>query len=455
MHADPLRVTVLVGGRRSDVAVPAGLPVAELLPELVGRDPDVASPDTTRHLALPGGRPLDPEVTLQDQGVRAGAVLVLTSAAPLPPVPDDPAEALGAEVARAAPWTGRHRDAVRPVASCVLALVAAAGVVGHPDPAAGGAVGAGGALTLLALAAWSSRSGRARAATTAVLAVVLACLLAAAAAAAVTAAVTVAATAAAATGAPVPERSWLGRAGPPVGAAVVVTALAGAAALTRRRGLLVAAVLPGATLTVLGMLARGPAPPEGLVAGAVVGLVLLGGAVPAAALAVVGRGGDPLVDPYGAAGAGAGDPDRGDLGTDTARAADLLAGTAGGVGIVLAVAAPLLAVTGRSAAVLAAVLAVHLLLRARRSHATLLVAADLGCGSVALAGVVGVLLATDPAARVASAPALVLAVPVVLLLGPVTSVGARRLGDLAETATAVALLPLLAVVTGLLDLVGG
>ncbi|WP_343901008.1 EsaB/YukD family protein, partial [Nocardioides aquaticus] len=90
MHADPLRVTVLVGGRRSDIVVPAGLPVAEPLPELVGRDPDVASPDTTRHLALPGGRPLDPEVTLQDQGVRAGAVLVLTSAAPLPPVPDDP-----------------------------------------------------------------------------------------------------------------------------------------------------------------------------------------------------------------------------------------------------------------------------------------------------------------------------------------------------------------------------
>ena len=49
-----------------------------------------------------------------------------------------------------------------------------------------------------------------------------------------------------------------------------------------------------------------------------------------------------------AAWAGAGDPDRGDLGTDTARAADLLAGTAGGVGIVLAVAAPLLAVTGRA-----------------------------------------------------------------------------------------------------------
>lgn len=436
---DPLRVTVLVGGRRTDVAVPAGLPVAELLPGLVGRHPDVATPDTTRHLVLPGGGPLDPEATLPDQGVRPGAVLVLTSTPPPPPVLDDPAEALGAEVARTAPWTGRHRDAARVVAAIVLGLGAAAGVVGHPDRAAGGAVGAAGALMLLVLAAWSSRSGRAGAEATAVLAVLLACLLAAAAAAAVA-------------GAPAPVRSW--PAGPPVGAAVVVTALAGAAALTRRRGLLVAAVLPGATLTVLGLLARGPAPPEASLAGAVVGLVLLGGAVPAAVLVVVGRGGDPLVDPYAAAGP-AGDPDRGDLGADTARAADLLAGTAGGVAIVLVVAAPVLAVTGRSAAVLAAALALHVLLRARRSHGRLLVAADLGGGAVALAGVTGVLLVTDPAAREAVAPALVLAVPLLLLLGPVTSVGARRLGDLAETGTAVALLPLLAVVSGLLDLVGG
>ena len=80
------------------------------------------------------------------------------------------------------------------------------------------------------------------------------------------------------------------------------------------------------------------------------------------------------------------------------------------MGIVLVVAAPVLAVTGRSAAVLAAVLALHLLLRARRSHGALLVAAELGCGSLALAGVTVVLLATDPVAREVSAPALVLAV---------------------------------------------
>ncbi|WP_160006074.1 EsaB/YukD family protein [Nocardioides sp. AX2bis] len=447
-------MTVLVGGRRTDLAVPAGLPVAELLPVLVG-SVDAPAPDATGHLALAGGRPLDPEVPLEDQGVRPGAVLVVTPAAPAPLVRDDRAEALGAEVARAASWTSRQRDAARPLVAAVLGLLAAAGVVGLPDAAAGGVVGTVGVLTLLVLAAWSSRTGPEGATPTAVLsavlAVVLACLLAAAAAAALV-------------GAPGPGPAWLVTAGPPVGAAVVATALVGAAALTRRRGLLLVAVLPGATLTVLGLLARAPAAPEALLAGAVVGLVLLGGVAPELALAVVGRGGDGLVDPWAgpaadaalAASPGGGAPvDHGGLDVDAARAADLLAGTAGGVGVLLVVAAPLLAVVGRSAAALGAVLALHLVLRSRRSHSALLVAADLGCGAVALAGIAGVLLVNDPAAREVLTPALVLLVPLPLLVGPVTSVGARRIGDLAETATAVALLPLLAVVTGLLDLVGG
>ena len=79
-----------------------------------------------------------------------------------------------------------------------------------------------------------------------------------------------------------------------------------------------------------------------------------------------------------------------------------------------------------------------------------------------LVGVLGVLIVREPAPGSAPPSGLVLVVvlalvPVVLLLlpAPASPVGRRRAGDVAETLTTVALLPLLAVVTGLLDAVSG
>ncbi len=455
--AGPLRVSVLVGGRRTDLAVPVGLPVAELLPQLLGRpDGPGADPARAHRLMEAAGRVLDPESPLEEQGVLSGAVLTVTAAEAPGVVPDDPAEALGAEVARAAAWTDTHRAALRTGSTAVLALLAAAGIVRHPDPVAGGALGLAGTAGLLALATWSSRTGRPGA----VSAVLLACLLAAAA----TSATVV-------TGAAPSAAAWLAAAGPPVGATVVVGALAGLVALVRRRALVLAAAVPGAALVVLGLAARGPVTPLPLLAVLITVLVVLGGPAPGVALGLVGRGGEPLRGPYDDDGGGdrpdaghSGDggqhepgeePDQVDLADDAVLAADLLGGATAGVGVLLVAAAPLLAAGGRAAAALAAVLALHVVLRSRRSRAAVLVAADLGAGALAMAGLVVTLLATDPAAATVLAPVLVLTVPVLLLRDPVAPVRRRRLEDLAETATAVALLPLLVVVTGLLDRLAG
>lgn len=453
--ADPLRVSVLVGGRRTDLAVPVGLPVAELLPQLLGRpDGPGADPARAHHLVELAGRVLDPESPLEEQGVLPGTVLTVTAAEAPGVVPDDPAEALGAEVARAAAWTDTHRAALRTGSTAVLALLAAAGIVRHPDPVTGGALGLAGTAGLLALATWSSRTGRPGA----VSAVLVACVLAAAATSATV--VTEAA----------PSAAWLVAAGPPVGATVVVGALAGLAALVHRRALLLAAAVPGAALVVLGLAARGPVTPLPLLAVLLTVLVVLGGPAPGVALGLVGRGGEPLRGPYDDGGGDRPDsghggdgeehepgeePDQVDLADDAVLAADLLGGAVAGVGVLLVAAAPLLAAGGRAAAALAAVLALHVVLRSRRSRAAVLVAADLGAGALAMAGLVVTLLVTDPAAATVLAPVLVLTVPVLLVLDPVAPVGRRRLGDLAETATAVALLPLLVVVTGLLDRVAG
>lgn len=491
MDPELLRVSVLVGGRRTDLAVPVGLPVAELLPLLVagGAGRPGGDPAAGPHLTLPGGPALDPELPLERQGVGPGAVLVVTTAPAAPsasPQLDDPAEALAVEVARAAAVTPGQGHVLRLTVATLLGLLAAAGTARLGGPA-GGLLGAAGAVALLGLGAWLSRSGRPGA----VPAALLACLFAAAATTAVA-------------GAPVagtPVRPWLVGAAPAVGSTVVVTAMAGAVALARRRALLLAAAVPGAVLIALGLLARGPGEPAALLAVLATVLVVLGGPAPGVALSLVGLGGEPLRDPYADPGddedsvdgrdpadsrdrADGGDPadggDRADggdgrtdergpfppaldhLARDAARAGDLLAGAVGGVGVVLVLAAPVLAVSGRAAAALAGVLALHLVLQARRSHAALLVAAQLGPGVLGLVGVLGVLLVREPAPGSAPPSGLVLVVvlalvPVVLLLlpAPASPVGRRRAGDVAETLTTVALLPLLAVVTGLLDAVSG
>lgn len=447
MLTDPLRVTVLMGGRRVDVAVPAGLPVAELLPLLVARGggPD---PGEGLHLGVVGGPDLDPGSSLGEQGVRPGAVLAVTTGPFLRLRHDDPAEALGAAVAEVTPWTARHGAGLQVGAVVLVGALAVTGLVRHPEPAVAAALAAVATTALLAYAASASRAGRADG----VLAALLGCLLAAAA---VSSLVPVAVPGAA--GAVPTAAAWLTGAGPAVGATLAAGGLAGVVALGQRRPLLLPAVVLGAGLLGLGLLVR-VADPVAVVAVLLTTVVALGGLAPGAALGLVGLGGESLHDPYevdpgpdpGAPAADAAER----LTRDAALAGDLLAGALAGAGCLLVVGSPLLALGGRPAAALAAVLALHVLLRSRRSRSALLVAADLGAGAVSLTVVVVVLLLTDPGAGRVLAAGLALAVPLLLALGTAPSVRRRRVGDLAETATAVGLLPLLVVVSGVLDRVG-
>jgi len=129
------RVTVLAPGRRVDVAMPHDLPMAELNPlvlELLGepaRSP--ARPEPWRFTGATGA-PLPPGATLAELGVLDGETLRLGPDAPppLPPVFDDPVDALAA----LAPHRrhGRRGPAVAAVgvttaASALLATVRAGG----------------------------------------------------------------------------------------------------------------------------------------------------------------------------------------------------------------------------------------------------------------------------------------------------------------------------------------
>jgi type VII secretion integral membrane protein EccD len=167
------RVSVHAGNAVVDLALPAGIPVATIIPSIVdilgGRG--VGGSDDVRarryQLSSPGASALNASTTLADNGIQDGAVLLLTqSATPLPaPRYDDVAEAVSATLdAAARPRSHfRHRQATRltgAVAACCLVGIGTLVLVGNTlhaeafrdfSPAAGVA-GLAGVLALLSAA---------------------------------------------------------------------------------------------------------------------------------------------------------------------------------------------------------------------------------------------------------------------------------------------------------------
>jgi type VII secretion integral membrane protein EccD len=110
------RVSVNAGNAVVDLVLPAGLPVAELVPEIVdildghGGDSFSDQPAKRYQLSLLGSSALPASATLAQNGIRDGEILVLSeSAIPLPdPRYDDVADAVSATVdAIARPPTGQ------------------------------------------------------------------------------------------------------------------------------------------------------------------------------------------------------------------------------------------------------------------------------------------------------------------------------------------------------------
>lgn len=119
------RVSVHAGSTAVDLALPAGVPVAALMPSIIDildarRDDDegCGEPTARRYrLSRPGAAALSTSTTLAQHGVRDGEVLLLTESAAPPPAPryEDVAEAVSATLdSTAGPQDSlRHRHAAR------------------------------------------------------------------------------------------------------------------------------------------------------------------------------------------------------------------------------------------------------------------------------------------------------------------------------------------------------
>jgi type VII secretion integral membrane protein EccD len=129
-------VSVHAGTAVVDLSLPAGLPVAVLVPSIVdiveGRDGGSSELQARRYqLSRPGSSALATSTTLAQNGIRDGAVLVLTRSPTPPPAPryDDVAEAVSATLeAAAGPW--RHsRRAIRLTGAVAAGSLTAIGVL--------------------------------------------------------------------------------------------------------------------------------------------------------------------------------------------------------------------------------------------------------------------------------------------------------------------------------------
>lgn len=162
--SDPVTTGVLVpisvvhAGQHLDLAVPASIPVAELLPGMVSALGRLTVDAATQgfRVILSSGRELDQARGLADQDVTAGAVLTLETAggAAADTRYDDLVEAIGASVdSTRTPW--RRGDSVQLSAYSAAGLFGVAAALlatGGADPAMTGALAFAGAV-LVTLAA--------------------------------------------------------------------------------------------------------------------------------------------------------------------------------------------------------------------------------------------------------------------------------------------------------------
>ncbi|MCO1654934.1 type VII secretion integral membrane protein EccD [Pseudonocardia humida] len=421
------RLTVLAPRTRVDVALPADIPVAELVPmvlELVG-EPAPGRPPRPWRLRGPAGGPLPAAATLAQLGVLDGEMLRLSpdGAAPAPPVFDDPVDALADT---AAPMRAAQR---RCLAALVLVVAGAAAAV----LATGGIVGG-----LVAAAA-------------AVVAVVAAGRLDDDRTAALVAAVAAVPLAAAAGWALLPAASGAARL-LLAALAAGVTAAAGQVTVRVLAPALVAAVT-AAVPTMLGCLAViwFDAPPAATAVGVGVLAVVLGPLVPRAALRLSGLP-RPVVP---ADGGELTDPDRDadvlppdELAERAALARGYLAGLVAGCATVAAVGALAgAAATGSWAGpVLAGITAGVLGLRSRGFADPTPTCALLATSAATATGLVALLALADPvlAAPIGAAVLLLAAAAAVASLHrtrPAGSPVARRAVDFLEYGLTIAAVP--------------
>lgn len=142
-----LRVTLVAGERRGDLALPGQVPVVELVPELA-RSTNLLDPETVYagyHLVAADGRRLEGDLGLQAQGIENGAVLTLVAGvSDRPPrVYDDVVEAMADVVEEdMRPWKAADGRRTALVSAALVLLLGALSLgLQRPDVVAGAAAG--------------------------------------------------------------------------------------------------------------------------------------------------------------------------------------------------------------------------------------------------------------------------------------------------------------------------
>ncbi|MCW2813879.1 MAG: antigen [Nocardioides sp.] len=437
-----VRVTVASGTRRVDLVLPGAVPVAELVPELarsVGLL-DSATVYGGYKLVTSEGRRLARDTGLTIQGVEDGSVISVTAGIdePVAPVYDDVVEAMTDVVEHELkPWAPESgRRTALTAAALLMALGAAALLVQSTTLAAYAA-----AVVALALVAGAVVLSRAQGEPEA--AVTVAWI---AAAYAVAAAVMLA-----------EDELDLGYRLAAAGAALAVVGLVCVIGLGAGRTLLIPAIVVGAVLAVCGALVeRTSLDPDVLLSCVLAFVVLVGSVFPWLALGITSTTVDQLYSTEDIT-ADPADVDPGRVAADARVAHEILIAISATVGILLVVTAPLAVRLGVYGTLLVVVACLVVMLRTRQYRTGSEVLVGLGSGILGLVAVgVSVLVVHESwrptlAVVLAGAGAALLALTL-LPSGP--SVRRGRFGDVLETISLVALVPLLVMATGVVDSIG-
>lgn len=415
-----IRVAVAGAEGRADLALPAQLAVAELLPDLAAAL-GAGAPERPGHalrLVGPTGEVFRPEEGLEAQGVRDGHVLSLVAADEVRrPVFDDPVEEMAEAVSSTClPW---HETLARPVALgaglLCLAIGLGALLVGRL-PWTGVAALAVAAALMAAATALDRRRGEG-----------LVALLA----------------------------GWVGIAyagagGELIGGVTVAGASAAVAgallarALTDRWLLVLPAVVAGGVLSGLGLLEVHTSLDTGFLAAvALASTVVVAPVLPGAALALAEGGLVPRAGPSG-------------LPTTVATGHDILRALQATGGLLALVLVPAVVQTGWAGALLAVTASLLPIVRARHLHSAAEVLLGVGFGVAGLAVASGSVLLFWPgwsAQLGVAAAATGLLVPLRVLSGRGASPRLALALDQAEALLLIALLPLLVVSAGVVDVV--
>lgn len=449
-----VRVTIASGSRRVDLVLPGSIPVAELVPELA-RSVGLLDASTVYggyRLVTQEGRVLANNAGLTMQGIEDGGLLMVSAGVddPAPRVYDDVVEAMADVVENELkPWEPAAGRRTALGAGSILLGLGALALLLQGESLLGGVVAAVIAALLVVGGVVLDRAQQEPEAGVAVS--LLAALYAAVAGLLL---------------APGDLPAW---AWPPeeefftqpmlfAGLGTLAVGLVAVVGLQRGRALVIPAIVVGAVLLASALLIRVTSFEPGAVLTVLLTLVVLAGSVfPWLALGVTGTKVDQLYSLHDIT-ADPEDIDPDEVADDARVGHEILLAVSATVGTLLVLLAPFAVDRGVAGTVLAAVCCLAVMFRTRQYRTGSEVLAGLTSGILGLVSVAVSMLLIHDGWRAGAAIGLagIGAVLLALTLVPASaSVRRGRMGDVVETLTLLALLPLMVLAAGLVSAVAG